>query len=105
MIYFLSFIMSFLEFFFLLSALCAMVVIYITTKNKENKMLWCGRALVLPLLLLVSIIDLFLLFTSDLSSLYNYELLVRISEFFSLIASVFFLVLVVGKKYLLKFLG
>lgn len=81
-----------------------MVLIYIKSRKKEEKMKWMSRALVLVLLLLTSVFNLFLEFTSNIQSSYNHELIMSVSMFISLITSIFFLVLILGKKYFLKLL-
>ncbi|MBN1923499.1 MAG: hypothetical protein JW791_01930 [Nanoarchaeota archaeon] len=100
----LSIIMSYVEIFLLLTAVCVMIVIFIKCVKKNRKLEWFSRAIVVTLLLIVSIIDMFLKFTENLGDAFNNELIIVVSQFISTIMSLFFLSFVLGKRHILKFL-
>ena len=97
-------LMSYLDIILLLSALAAMVVIFVRSSKKKDKIIWLGRALVIPFLLIASVINMFIIFSSDITSMYDVNLVQSVADFFSLMASVSFIVLIVGQKHLARFL-
>lgn len=95
-------LVNYVDILFILSALCLMTLIYVRAKNKEIRIKWIGRALVLLLILLSAVINMFLTFSYEIRSVYRYELIVSISEFIALLGSLLFLVAILGKKLFYK---
>lgn len=98
-----SAILSYTEILFLIVAMCGMVLIFIKSEKKTEKLLWMGKSLVIPFILLASVINLFIIFSYSIRFVYDYELVQNIASFFSLIGSALFLAIIVFKKKLLKY--
>lgn len=95
---------SYADIFFLLFSLSLICVIFVKSNKKKEQIVWIGRGLVIPFLLLSSVIELFLIFSSNIQSIYDSSLLKSFSQFVSLLSSIAFLVLIIGKRKIVKFL-